>query len=152
MSKLPSEDSDIGKENMQADRQAQYLDRIYKCYKCGKIENGKNLEDLMVNNYPESWLIEYYDNDKEIGSICLLEPQEVKETGTNKVSIHRVYCVACGKLRTRELELLDVEVRKVQAYEKIGIALANMGNALKGVGEQLGEIKYELSKFKNIRG
>lgn len=150
MSKLPSEE-DSAKEDEEYlhAEQAKHPEKIYKCYKCGKTEKGKNLDDLNLNNRDESWYFETTFGDVPLTIVLRLLPK----INIDIVSKAKAYCDVCGKIREREVELLNIEIRKVKAFEKIGSAFENSDNiviTLKNIGTALSDIAYEMKRFKRL--
>ena len=66
------------------------------------------------------------------------------------ISGTKAYCAVCAKIREQELEPLNIEIRKVQAFEKIGSAFENSDNivnALANIGSALRDIGSELERY-----
>ena len=158
MSQLPSEGDNTKEKKDALFKELQ--DNVYKCYKCGKTELGKNLDGLYSISVgkKEGWFFEWEGDGKiEIG-------QAPPSYNPNIVQCYstKAYCDICGKIRERELELLDIEVRKVKASEKIGSALEkigktsenidNMAVVMANIGTALENIGRELERFNNHHG
>jgi len=132
MPQLPNEeDARKKKEEYLREEQAKHPEKIYKCYKCGKTETGENLDNLNINNKYESWYFQTI-----FGEVTIVI-QILPKINIGIVSQANAYCSICGKIRERELELLEIERRKIKASENIGNALDGIGDAIKGVEHEL---------------
>lgn len=149
MSALPS------KEDIEKNREAickELRERVYKCYKCGKTEIGENLDKQWSEGcgLNEGWFFEWTNN--EVRRIDQMPPSANFNIITSFST--KAYCDICGKIREREIELLNIEARKVKAYEKIGSGFdysINIENALADIGSALSDIASELRRFKHLR-
>ena len=130
MSKLSNEEENIKQEEEYLrDCQAQHPGKIYKCHKCGKAEKGKDLDNLSINNPDESW---YFEGIVKLPTGTFPHLFQVPPQYNIKlVSVAKAYCNTCGKVRKRELDLLNAEKMKTEFSEKI-YKCYNCGKTLTG--------------------
>ena len=76
---------------------------------CGKTILGKNFDILHEGNRSQWWYVEWFDELYQIYQLPLPQPG---------IKINRMYCSKCGKARVRELELMNIEMRKIQAMNR----------------------------------
>lgn len=102
--------------------------------------NRKNLDRLYYYDRYESWYLEFWDDDS--GQRFVYQ----RDFHLSELEIDwKTLCAECGKIRSREVELLNLEIRKVKATENIGIAISQIGTAVE-------RMKYELQRFNDHDG